>query len=111
MKKELTYNQKRVLDLINFGKHNRISKFAISLKTGLTARKIREITEELRKLGYPILYESGTAGYWRAETFEEKERFVQKEIDSRIKSLSKQKQGLRKPKLTRPVVQQMEAEL
>ena len=64
------------------------------LKTISLDRQIRQAIDDLQEMGYPILSDSGTGGYWMASSYKERQAYIA-EIESRANKLMSKARKLR----------------
>lgn len=86
-------SEHRLLDLLSSAQEP-LTKPRLMIEMGMTERSIRHSMEVLRRNGYTILSSGRTAGFWISHDPQEIRDYVEREITSRIRSLSDQRRRL-----------------
>ena len=83
-----------ISDFIPKGKENAITRACLCAITGFSDRAVRHMIAEERAKGVPIISCSHSAGYYMAETEEEKQ-IILRELGSRISKMAKAYRAIR----------------
>ena len=76
-----------ILNHVHIGRENAVTRQELVNRTGKDNRTVREMIQEARLAGYPIMSSSTSSGYWLVESVEEAEQYI-RENRSRIKKLT-----------------------
>ena len=91
----LTNDEIYFLSQLDEGKENIVTKTLLTRITGFNQRKMRELSNALRKAEVPVIYFSNAKGYCLAKDYWELQEFIESEIDSRTFDYLEQKKALK----------------